>query len=83
MFICTVEMDSWRVFFQSSRDLGPTFLHFATTPVFLGLKVLNNETSGKHTVRYEESNQVSVKYSSKTVTICAPWSMIHEGETLL
>jgi hypothetical protein len=84
MHICTIEVDGWRVAFESSRDLTPAFLRLAETPAFLGFGIFPQISVGEYKIRYEESsNEVVIKYLPKTAVIRAPWHSIQEGETLL
>ncbi len=84
MYACTIEVDGWKIAFESSRDLIPAFLRLAEAPEFLGFRIFPQVSSSEYVIRYEESEEeITVKYSDKTVVIRAPWRSVQEGETLL
>jgi hypothetical protein len=84
MYLCTIEIDGWKVIFESSKELVPSFLRLALTPAFLDLKVLPQVSLGEYKIIYEESiSEVVVNYSSNVAVIRAPWLSLHDGETLL
>lgn len=84
MHVCTVEVDGWRVVYESSRELTSAFLKLAERPEFLGFGIFPQMSMGKYRIRYEESdNETAVKYLLETAIIRAPWRSTHEGETLL
>lgn len=83
MHYCLIEIGEWCVVLESTRDLSRTLKHLATSPMFLGIKVLPNVSSGKYRVLYKEQDDIVVKYSRRTLFVGAPWETIRNGETLL
>jgi len=84
MNICSVAMGGWNIIFESSKDLAPALLRIAQTTEFFGLGIFPQMSLGEYRVVYEESDtEVSVRYSSQTVIIRAPWNVVCGGETLL
>ena len=83
MHYCTVEVDECRVVFESSVDLAPAFSRLTATPAFLGFKVLPGSSIGQYRIRYQEAEIITLRYSSQSAIILAPWKMVREGETLL
>lgn len=84
MHICTIQIEEYRVTFESSRNIAPLLLEFAKTPAFLGLRVFSNVSAEPYYIRYQEQDELVIQYSlPRTAFIGAPWNEMCGGETLL